>query len=129
MPGHGALDRLAVAEADRAGQALALAATEPPNRYERRRPGELVHVDVKKLGPNPDPWASRDRQPQRVAHVALVVGNDGRYLGTVGWEFVHVCVDDATRLAYAEVLATSEDQLRPRSSDAPAAGSRRSGSP
>ena len=47
---HGALDGLAVAGADRARQAQPLAPPEPPNRYERKRPGELIHVDVKKLG-------------------------------------------------------------------------------
>jgi transposase InsO family protein len=71
---------------------------EPPNRYERKRPGELVHVDVKKLG-----------RILRPGH--RVTGNrrdrftDKRGYGVAGWEFVHVCIDDATRLAYAEVLA------------------------
>lgn len=65
---------------------------EPPNRYCRRHPGELVHVDVKKLG--------RFRQPGKRA-----LGNGpGRRSARAGWEAVHVCVDDATRLAYVEVL-------------------------
>jgi transposase InsO family protein len=69
---------------------------EPANRYERQRPGELIHIDVKKLG----------RIGQRGAgHRAT--GNRGRGQRSrgAGWEFVHVCVDDATRLAYVEVLA------------------------
>ena len=68
---------------------------EPPNRYERKRPGELVHVDVKKLG-----------RIGQAGHRALGRG-PGRHggKGAHGWEFVHVCVDDATRLAYVEVLA------------------------
>ena len=49
-PGHGAVDGVAVAEADRPRQALRLEPLEPPNRYERRHPGELVHVDIKQLG-------------------------------------------------------------------------------
>jgi transposase InsO family protein len=75
---------------------------EPAQRYERERPGELIHIDVKKLGRiqggaghriagrprgNPaktDPWGVRRRQ--------------------VGWEYVHIAIDDCTRLAYAEVL-------------------------
>jgi transposase InsO family protein len=75
---------------------------EPAQRYERARPGELIHIDVKKLGRiqggaghriagrprgNPcrtDPWGIRRRQ--------------------VGWEYVHIAIDDCTRLAYAEVL-------------------------
>jgi transposase InsO family protein len=68
---------------------------EAPNRYERKRAGELIHVDVKKLG--------------RIDHPGHRVS--GRYprhfraRGKAGWEYVHVCVDDATRLAHAEVLA------------------------
>jgi transposase InsO family protein len=65
---------------------------EPPNRYCRRHAGELVHVDVKKLG--------RFRRP---GHRVLGRG-PGRNYGRAGWEAVHVCVDDATRLAYVEVL-------------------------
>jgi transposase InsO family protein len=73
---------------------------EPARRYERSRPGELVHVDVKKLGRISERGAghrafgrqSRSSQFKR----------KGR--GVTGWDFVHVCVDDATRLAYAEVL-------------------------
>jgi transposase InsO family protein len=68
---------------------------EPPRRYERQRPGELLHIDVKKLG--------RIDQP---GHRVLGRG-PGRHAGKSkhGWEYVHVCVDDATRLAYAEVLS------------------------
>jgi transposase InsO family protein len=65
---------------------------EPPNRYERRHPGELLHVDVKKLG--------RFNHPGHRAH-----GDRSRRNRHAGWEFVHVCVDDATRVAYVEVLA------------------------
>jgi len=68
---------------------------EPPNRYERRQAGELLHIDVKKLGRIYDGAGHRmlGRGPGR---------HGGR--GRAGWEFVHVCVDDATRLAYVEVL-------------------------
>jgi transposase len=85
-----------------------LAPPEPPNRYERARPGELVHVDVKKLG--------RFRNP---GHRALGRGRPGRVTqrtaqasgrGVVGRDFIHVCVDDATRLAYVEVLADERGQ-------------------
>jgi transposase InsO family protein len=75
----------------------------PANRYERQRPGELIHVDVKKLG--------------RIVGGAgkRVLGGDSRYTGSytdaagvrrgkAGWECVHIAIDDATRLAYAEVL-------------------------
>jgi transposase InsO family protein/transposase len=77
---------------------------EPAERYERARPGELIHIDVKKLGriqvPGHRVTGNRRQRARRSR-----TGNDGRYLGTAGWEFVHVAVDDATRLAYAEVLA------------------------
>jgi transposase InsO family protein len=80
------------------GKRSRLEPPEPPNRYERKRPGELIHVDIKKLG-----------RILRPGH--RVTGNrrdrftDARGYGVAGWEFVHVCVDDATRLAYVEVLA------------------------
>jgi transposase InsO family protein len=76
---------------------------EPALRYERRRPGELVHVDVKKLGRIQVP-GHRVTGNRAVRARRTRTGNRGRYLGTAGWEFVHVCVDDATRLAYVEVL-------------------------
>jgi transposase InsO family protein len=78
---------------------LGLLGLEQPIRYERSRPGELVHLDVKKLG--------------RVAGIGhRISGNRasqrGRYQrrlqGRLGWEYVHVAVDDYSRLAYAEVL-------------------------
>jgi transposase InsO family protein len=68
-----------------------LAPPEPPNRYERRHPGELVHLDVKKLG--------RFSRPGHRATSNRVIRNRG-----AGWDFVHVAVDDCTRLAYVEVL-------------------------
>jgi transposase InsO family protein len=85
------------------GRLGALEPPEPPNRYERKRPGELVHLDIKKLGRIVVP-GHRVTGNRRVRADRTRVGNRGRYLGTAGWEFVHVCVDDATRLAYAEVL-------------------------
>jgi transposase InsO family protein len=73
---------------------------EPPNRYERKRPGELIHVDVKKLG-----RIGRKGAGHRVTGNRRSQEKIGpRRLGASGWEFVHVCVDDATRLAYVEVL-------------------------
>jgi transposase InsO family protein len=85
------------------GRRGALTPAEPPNRYERKRPGELIHVDVKKLG-----RIGPNRAGHRVTGRRL--SNRGRtdaaghVRRSVGWEFVHVCVDDATRLAYVEVL-------------------------
>ena len=83
------------------GKLSRLEPPEPPNRYERARPGELIHVDVKKLGRIARRRPSRHRPaPQPDGH------RRARRRGAPkGWEFVHVCVDDATRLAYAEVLA------------------------
>jgi transposase InsO family protein len=76
---------------------------EPAQRYERERPGELVHVDVKKLGriEGGAGWRVRDR---RQHYRRRFTDSDGHRRNTVGWEYVHVCVDDATRLAYVEVL-------------------------
>jgi transposase InsO family protein len=78
------------------GKLSRLEPLEPPNRYEKQRPGELVHVDVKKLGKIARPG---HRVTGRVAG-----GGQHRRAFHVGWEYVHVCVDDATRLVYVEVL-------------------------
>jgi transposase InsO family protein len=75
---------------------------EPARRYERSRPGELVHVDVKKLG-RIERGAGKRVTGKRRSNPARIDAA-GRRRRQVGWEFVHVCVDDATRLAYAEVL-------------------------
>jgi transposase InsO family protein len=75
---------------------------EPPNRYERKRPGELVHVDVKKLGRIRG--GAGHRMTGRRHYTGTRTDAEGVRRETTGWEFVHVCVDDATRLAYAEVL-------------------------
>jgi transposase InsO family protein len=77
---------------------------EPAERYQRERPGELIHIDVKKLG--------------RIERGAgkRIFGGSSHYTGTftdaagrrrrrAGWDYVHIAIDDATRLAYAEVLA------------------------
>jgi transposase InsO family protein len=75
---------------------------EPPRRYERSRPGELIHIDVKKLGRIQSGAGHRATGRK---HYNPTRGPRGQVKRTVGWEFVHVCVDDATRLAYVEVLA------------------------
>lgn len=78
---------------------------EPPNRYERRHPGELIHIDVKKLGRIPTGRAGhRVHGQRRLQHSPRKRDAAGRDRRLVGWEYVHVCVDDATRLAYVEVL-------------------------
>ena len=82
------------------GKLSRLEPPEPPNRYERRHPGELLHVDVKRLGRIPTGRAGHRVHGQR--RLQRSPRKDGKR--AVGWEFVHVCVDDATRLAYVEVL-------------------------
>jgi len=60
-------------------------------RYEWPRPGQLLHVDIKKLG--------------RIGHIGhRITGDRRRQARGIGWEFVHVCIDDCSRVAYAEVL-------------------------
>jgi transposase InsO family protein len=77
---------------------------EPARRYERKRPGELIHIDVKKLGRIVGGAGKRVRGGQR-HYVGSFTDAAGHRRGTVGWDFVHIAIDDATRLAYAEVLA------------------------
>jgi transposase InsO family protein len=76
---------------------------ELPQRYERSRPGELLHIDVKKLGriEGGAGWRVRDRKQHYNPTFTDKAGNKRR---TVGWEYVHIAVDDHSRLAYAEVL-------------------------
>ena len=76
---------------------------EPARRYERERPGELVHVDVKKLGRIHGGAGKRITGVKRNPGLYRVDAHV-RERKAVGWEFVHVAVDDCTRLAYAEVL-------------------------
>jgi transposase InsO family protein len=68
---------------------------EPVRRYERKRPGELIHLDVKKLG-----------RIARVGH--RITGDRRRRVRGIGWEFAHVCIDDHSRLAYVEVLSNEK---------------------
>jgi transposase InsO family protein len=83
------------------GKLSRLEPPEPANRYERRRAGELLHVDVKKLAKiaGAGHRVTGHRQSQNANRRARRRG------APKGWEFVHVCVDDATRLAYVEVLS------------------------
>jgi transposase len=76
------------------GRLARLGAEAPERRYERARPGELVHVDVKKLG-----------RIERIGKRVRGRRSGHSYARGAGWDYVHVLVDDATRLAYAEVLA------------------------
>ena len=73
------------------GKLAALEPRPPVVRYQRERPGELIHIDTKKLG--------------RIAAVGHRITGDRRDSKRgAGWEAVHVCIDDASRLAYSEVL-------------------------
>jgi transposase InsO family protein len=75
---------------------------EPARRYERERPGELIHIDVKKLGRIQGGAGHRIHGRKRSnPHKTDAAGRRRRQ---VGWEFVHIAIDDCTRLAYAEVL-------------------------
>jgi len=64
---------------------------EPIRRYERKTPGDLLHLDIKKLGRF---WRTGHR----------ITGDRRQSSDGAGWEYVHVCIDDHSRLAYVEVL-------------------------
>jgi transposase InsO family protein len=68
---------------------------EPPNRYCRRHPGELIHIDIKKLG--------RFDRPGLPAHLRQA-GYRRNGASKHGWDYCHVAVDDTSRLAYVEIL-------------------------
>jgi transposase InsO family protein len=77
----------------------ALDPKEPIRRYERKRAGELLHIDVKKLA-----------RIRGIGH--RITGDRSTRVRGIGWDIVHVCIDDASRLAYVEVL---EDEKGPTS--------------
>jgi transposase InsO family protein len=79
------------------GRLRQLAAPEPARRFQKQTPGELLHLDIKKLG-----------RIGRVGH--RITGDRRSRVRGIGWEFVHVAIDDASRLAYVEVL---EDERGP----------------
>ena len=91
------------------GKRSRLEPPEPPNRYELARPGQLVHVDVKRLGRISARGAGH-RITGRRGQVKRTI--DGKRRGATGWEFVHVMVDDHSRLAYAEVFQGKGENAR-----------------
>ena len=91
------LKRCGMGKLGRLGLAVAV-------RYERERPGELIHIDVKKLGriqggAGKRVWGGSSHYNRTFTDRA------GKRRNTVGWDFVHIAIADATRLAYAEVLS------------------------
>ncbi len=66
---------------------------EPVRRYERESPGELIHIDIKKLG-----------RFHRVGHRITGDRRGQSKSRGIGWEFVHVAIDDASRLAFSQIL-------------------------
>jgi transposase InsO family protein len=78
---------------------------EPAQRYERARPGELVHIDVKKLGRIEGGAGKRITAGVKRNSKRIRTDAAGVQRKIIGWEFVHVAIDDCTRLAYAEVLS------------------------
>jgi transposase InsO family protein len=73
----------------------ALEPVEPPRRYQRDRPGELIHIDIKKLG-----------KFKKIGHRITGDRTGQSNNRGVGWEFVHVAIDDASRIAFSRVMKT-----------------------
>ena len=102
LPGHAIARRLGVPRATVSpvlrrqglGRLPPLTPRAPVQRYERATPGELLHVDIKSLG-----------RIRGIGH--RITGDRRTRVRGIGWEHVHVCIDDASRLAYAEVLSTA----------------------
>jgi transposase InsO family protein len=86
------------------GKRSRLEPPEPIHRYERSAPGELVHIDIKKLGRIQGGPGKRITGPARARRGPTKTDAAGVRRSVVGWEYVHVAVDDYSRLAYAEVL-------------------------
>jgi transposase InsO family protein len=70
---------------------------QPVRRYEREHPGELIHLDIKKLG--------------RFSAVGYrITGDHSRRTRGLGWDFLHVCIDDASRIAFVEIRPDERQQ-------------------
>jgi transposase InsO family protein len=76
---------------------------EPVRRYERAHPGELIHLDIKKLG-------RFDRVGHRITGDRAERSNASGRSRRAGWEFVHVCVDDASRIAFSQILTDEKKE-------------------
>jgi transposase InsO family protein len=94
----GILTRLGMGKLGRLG-------LEPAQRYERERPGELIHIDVKKLGRITGGAGKQATSGIRRNKRMRRRDRDGVPRNVIGWDYVHIAVDDCTRMAYAEVLA------------------------
>ena len=81
------------------GRLSALDERPPVIRYERQRPGELIHIDIKKLG-----------RFERIGHRITGDRTGQSNSRGVGWEYVHVCIDDASRVAFSQVLPTERKE-------------------
>ena len=66
-------------------------------RYERKAPGEMIHINIKKLG-----------RFQQVGH--RITGDRQSNSRGIGWEFVHVCIDDASRIAFSQIMPDETKQ-------------------
>ena len=77
---------------------------EPEHRYEWALPGELIHIDIKKLGSIVGGADKRVRQTARAHRRVRKTDRAGKRRNVIGWDYVHIAIDDCTRLAYAEVL-------------------------
>src|SRR6266511_3617994 len=102
------------------GRLSRLEPREPANRYEKSRAGELVHVDVKKLG--------RIARPGHRVTGRVSGGGQHRRAFELGWEFVHVAIDDATRSPTPRCSRTRRAERRPPSCGARSPSSRASAS-
>jgi transposase len=67
---------------------------EPVRRYEREHPGDMIHIDIKKL-----------RRFERIGHRITGDRTGQSNSRGVGWEYVHVCIDDASRIAFSQILS------------------------
>jgi transposase InsO family protein len=83
---------------------------EPPQpviRYQREHPGDMIHLDIKKLGrfEKPGHRVTGDRTNQSATR-----GKRGGESWGAGWEFVHVCIDDASRIAFSQIMPDEKSQ-------------------
>ena len=93
----GVLKRIGMGKLGRLGLA-------PAQRYEWARPGQLIHIDIKKLGRIQGGAGKRVTGRHGTNGSPSFTDRDGKRRRRIGWDYVHIAIDDCTRLAYAEVL-------------------------
>jgi hypothetical protein len=130
---HRVLARYRLARLSQLDRATGRVVRRPVHRYERDRPGELIHVDIKKLGNIPDGGGhkvhGRATGSRNNTRTAPITNNSTSPRAKLGYSYLHNAVDDHSRLAYVEILPDETRPPPPHFEPAPPPGSPPTASP